>query len=202
MAMGTAASVDSIGTAIRQLRRAKGLTLERLAQRVGCVKGYLSAIESGKRPPPEAALAERLEQELSAPAGFIVRASAWSRTPKPVKEAIRAIHESYQERAGDVPRVNSIAGWRDAERVVVVRSNEGPPHVCEGDVAVLGAEMGLGGARAGSLVAVEHSGGTSVLQWPPWYGVIDRDSVVSIRPVLGVCRVFEKPENRTISESR
>jgi|CXWL01.1.fsa_nt_gi transcriptional regulator with XRE-family HTH domain len=69
------------GATVRQLRLARGLTLQKLADEVGCVKGYLSLVERGLRPPPLEPLALRLEAALHAPARLLARAAAWSRTP-------------------------------------------------------------------------------------------------------------------------
>ena len=196
---------ESVGVMIRQLRLARGLTLEGLAKKVGCVKGYLSAIETGKRPPPETALAERLERELQAPAGVIVRASAWSRTPQRVRAEIESEVWAGRGMVGDRGLwLNGIAGWGSAERVVVVSERVGMGVgmgvglIQPGDVAVLGGTVALerleAGCLAGCLVGVEHAGGTTVLWWPSWHkpgvpaGV--RGTFVAVRPVLGVCRVF------------
>ncbi len=77
-------SQPAIGSFIRQLRLSRDLTLSELADRVGCVKGYLSAIERGKRPPPRREIAWRLEEMLGIPRGTISRAGALARTPSEV----------------------------------------------------------------------------------------------------------------------
>jgi transcriptional regulator with XRE-family HTH domain len=174
---------------IRQLRLAKGLTLEGLAARVGCVKGYLSAIERGKRPPPETELAERLERELSTPTGIIVRASAWSRTPAPVRAEVLAAREGREAGAGDL-KLTCIAGWAGAQRVVVVTEDVDISSIQRGDVVVLGAAVAELAIGLGRVVAVEGCGGTRFLRWSAWNARDVRGRVVAIRPVLGVCRVF------------
>lgn len=47
---------DKIGSRLRDLRKARGMTLETLAERAGVTKGYLSKIENGKQLPPIATL--------------------------------------------------------------------------------------------------------------------------------------------------
>lgn len=47
---------DRIGRNIRELRRAKGMTLEELAQRSGFTKGYLSKVENSDKAPPVSTL--------------------------------------------------------------------------------------------------------------------------------------------------
>lgn len=63
----TGQSPELIGKRIRSIRRRLGLTLERLAERTGLNKGYLSRIESGEKSPSIATLL-KLGSELKVPA--------------------------------------------------------------------------------------------------------------------------------------
>lgn len=74
-----------VGRAVRQARLSLGWSLEALATRVGCRKGYLSAIERGLRPPPRAGLASRIEAELGLPRGSVERAGMWCRADAEVR---------------------------------------------------------------------------------------------------------------------
>ena len=88
-----------VGTLIRRQRRERGLSLVRLARRVGCAKSYLSAIESGAKGPPGDALLERLERALGLPVGELVEAAGWERTPERVRrgvERLRADHKRLE----------------------------------------------------------------------------------------------------------
>lgn len=55
----------SAGDLIHGARRARRLTLEQLAERVGCSKSYLSAVENSRCGPPSEALLRRLEDRKS-----------------------------------------------------------------------------------------------------------------------------------------
>lgn len=74
-----------VGRAVRQARLARGWTLEGLATRVGCRKGYLSAIERGLRPPPRSGLAGGIESALGLPRGCVARAGMWCRANAEVR---------------------------------------------------------------------------------------------------------------------
>jgi len=47
----------NIGDRLRKIRKAKGLTLDVLAEQIGLTKGYLSKVETGQKVPPIATLA-------------------------------------------------------------------------------------------------------------------------------------------------
>ena len=47
---------EKIGPRLRDLRKSRGVTLEKLAEQSGLTKGYLSKIETGKKLPPIATL--------------------------------------------------------------------------------------------------------------------------------------------------
>lgn len=75
----------AVGTAVRQARLALGWSLDDLAVKVSCGKGYLSAIERGLRPPPKAELAKRIEAALGLPAGQVAHAGSWCRADASVR---------------------------------------------------------------------------------------------------------------------
>lgn len=58
-----------IGRRLRQLRKARGITLDVLAQSTGFTKGYLSKIENAKKVPPIASLA-RISHALNTDLSF------------------------------------------------------------------------------------------------------------------------------------
>lgn len=87
---GSGASCGSgggaLGSSMRGHRRRLGLSLQQLAERVGCAKSYLSAIETGRRGAPSEDLLARLEAALFVPTGDLVRLAAWGRVPGPLRE--------------------------------------------------------------------------------------------------------------------
>jgi len=142
----------SVGFFVRQLRLSQGLTLAELARRVGCVKGYLSAIERGLRPPPGRRIAERLERELQAPAGVLVRAGAMARTPEEIRVELGS---AACGGVGEVPveleeGESALPGWLAGcwERLMGYRIGDGgmEPVLSAGDwVFVSPAWRGAGG---------------------------------------------------------
>jgi transcriptional regulator with XRE-family HTH domain len=82
----------TIGSVIRQWRIARGLSLERLADRAGCAKSYLSEIENGRRPaPPSVEVLGRIEGALGLSEGMLVEIAAWERTPGPVRRRVEEL---------------------------------------------------------------------------------------------------------------
>lgn len=55
------------GEYVRDARKAKGWTLDRLAWEIRSHKGYVSGIETGKVPPPSAKVVEKLCRKLDLP---------------------------------------------------------------------------------------------------------------------------------------
>ncbi|MEZ6242701.1 MAG: LexA family transcriptional regulator [Phycisphaerales bacterium] len=74
-----------VASLIRTRRRQLSLTLDDLAARVGCAKGYLSQVENARRGPPSDTILAALEQALDLPRGRLVSAAGWERTPPTLK---------------------------------------------------------------------------------------------------------------------
>ncbi|MFG0329297.1 MAG: XRE family transcriptional regulator [Phycisphaerales bacterium] len=87
-----------IGQRIRARRNELGLTLQQLADRVDCAKGYLSMIETGRRPAPSEEMLARLESALLLEAGQLVASARWASTPPEVRERVEAM-EARDRRA-------------------------------------------------------------------------------------------------------
>lgn len=81
--------MSQIGSLIRQERRRAGMTLEALAAAIGCSKGQLSLMETGRRT-VSTAWAEAIEQALGVTDGRLVEAVRWDRTPAEVRAEIEA----------------------------------------------------------------------------------------------------------------
>jgi len=80
-----------LGDVVRERRRVLGLTLQEVAERVGCAKSYLSSIETGRRGAPTDEVLARLERALEMSAGTLVEAAQWSRTPPAVRRNVRGL---------------------------------------------------------------------------------------------------------------
>ena len=82
-----------LGASLRTRRIRKGLTLQKLADIVGCAKSYLSQIETGHKPGSgvNAALLARLETALGLSGGELVFAAQWEATPGPVRRELARV---------------------------------------------------------------------------------------------------------------
>jgi len=82
----------SIGQHIRARRLALGLTLEQVSSLAGCTKGYLSAIETGRRRrPPSEGLLVRLERALRVEPGSLLTQVRWESTPEEIQRTLRGL---------------------------------------------------------------------------------------------------------------
>lgn len=68
------------GEAIRARRTELGWSLQKLADLVGCAKGYLSEIETGRRGPPGDEFLARAEEFMMLPGGRLVDLARWERS--------------------------------------------------------------------------------------------------------------------------
>lgn len=103
----------SLGHLLRRHRRARGLTLVQLSERVGVTPGYLSMIENGRvSNPPSMKVLVRLEAVLSVHDSGLCRAAQWARTPEPIREQLelaRQQHEAMNLQPTAVPLINKVA---------------------------------------------------------------------------------------------
>lgn len=90
-AAGAPGALSSLAEVVRERRRVLGLTLQDVADRVGCAKSYLSSIETGRRGAPTDEVLARLERALQMETGALVDVAQWSRTPAAVKRNVRGI---------------------------------------------------------------------------------------------------------------
>lgn len=86
---------STCGQIIRATRRARGLTLQALAQRVGCAKSALSMLERGRRSSSRALLI-RLENALDLTRGELVRADHWEHAPGEIKSDVARLHAAQR----------------------------------------------------------------------------------------------------------
>ncbi|MCC6908244.1 MAG: helix-turn-helix domain-containing protein [Phycisphaerales bacterium] len=91
--------MPGIGCMIRQRRRSLGLTLQQVADRVGCGRAYLSMIETGARSTPGEPLLAALEQALNLDPGQLVDAASWEATPRPIQRELEAMRQREQRAA-------------------------------------------------------------------------------------------------------
>lgn len=80
-----------LGRLVRGRRLAKRMTQQALADRVGCTKGYLSAIETGRKGSPSEEVLRGLESALSIEPGALFAAAAWAKAPEPVRAQLASV---------------------------------------------------------------------------------------------------------------
>ncbi len=82
----------TVGVLIRARRRELGLTLQAIADTVGCAKSYLSMIENDRRGgPPSGGLLEKLERALRMRSGSLVSVGKWQETPEEVRREMLSL---------------------------------------------------------------------------------------------------------------
>lgn len=111
----------AFGPRLREIRERRGLTLQKLAQAAGCTKGYLSSVENEKRGVPTDDMLARLEHALQLPAGELVRAAGWERTPAPVRREVvklAAREAAHRERERRLASIFSRSGIGEGGRLL------------------------------------------------------------------------------------
>ncbi|MEQ9617424.1 MAG: S24 family peptidase [Phycisphaerales bacterium] len=90
-----------LGERIRTRRHELGLTVQALADAVGCTRTYLSQIENDRRDsPPSEALLRKLEKQLRLEPESLVRGRYWETAPEEMKR-VRATAELLRHRGID-----------------------------------------------------------------------------------------------------
>jgi transcriptional regulator with XRE-family HTH domain len=104
---------------LKRARKARGLTLDRLAEALDTSKGYLSDMESGKRPMPPGPMLERLAHALQIPAAELLREDA----TVPVVGYVAAGAEAHLYATGDgnLGQVEAPPGARPSTVAVEIR---------------------------------------------------------------------------------
>lgn len=125
-----------LGQHVRSRRKDLGLTLQHLAEGVGCHKSYLSQIENGKASgAPSAALLARLERALRLEPGFLVKLSSFESMPEPARAEVRNLAEARTagRRLAQLVRAQSLdAVWHSGElQALVARLADGQGHVAD-----------------------------------------------------------------------
>jgi repressor LexA len=102
----SAAQASGIGTIIHMRRKELGLSLQQVAERVGCGRSYLSMIENGARGDGVGAIGEELlvglEGALALSPGVLTRAAQWSATPAGVRREVRGIEAEQRAAAAQL----------------------------------------------------------------------------------------------------
>lgn len=88
--------ISTVGKTIRARRRELGLTIEQLAEAVGCAKSYVSAIETGQRPNPSEPMLREFERALYLDPGTLVEAARWQATPATVRRIMAELQKRQE----------------------------------------------------------------------------------------------------------
>src|SRR5688572_8890781 len=84
---------QTVGQLIAYHRRARGLTLQQLADASDCAKSYLSFIEHDRRPPPADEILQRLERALKLEKGTLLNAARWQSTPVSIRREVSQLQD-------------------------------------------------------------------------------------------------------------
>lgn len=104
-------SARILGERLREARLTSGLTLQELAMRTGCTKGYLSQIETGRRDsPPSRSLLEKLEASVGLEAGTLTALADWLATPEPVKRQVERMRHSQSQAKAAATKLRAMVG--------------------------------------------------------------------------------------------
>lgn len=82
-------SPPKFGELLRRLRKAKGMTLQALADKIGSHKGYISAMENAKSNPPTAIVIARLSRALGYDSKKLLLLAYVDRAPETIREELR-----------------------------------------------------------------------------------------------------------------
>lgn len=86
--------MNPLGRTIHQRRKELKLTLQQVADRAGCTKGYLSTLENEARETvPSAEMLRRIEKALHMDDGQLVVAGEWKATPSVVRARVMELEQ-------------------------------------------------------------------------------------------------------------
>jgi transcriptional regulator with XRE-family HTH domain len=93
--------MNTFGEFVRSMRKAKGFTLEKLADQVGTEKGYISSIENGKVNPPSAEVVRDMASALGVPREELLLLAYVQKAPKEIhailSEGVRLVLEGRKK---------------------------------------------------------------------------------------------------------
>jgi phage repressor protein C with HTH and peptisase S24 domain/DNA-binding XRE family transcriptional regulator len=87
-----------VGPLLRAVRERRGLTLQEVADRVGCAKSYLSALETERRNLPGDETLEKIEAALGLERGRLVRTANWQKSLEAGGAGVRKELEAMRKR--------------------------------------------------------------------------------------------------------
>jgi SOS-response transcriptional repressor LexA len=147
---GQAGDGRTEGGTLAEVARARrvrlGLSLQQVADRVGCAKSYLSAVETGQKGPPSEEVVGRLEEALSLPAGRLLALARWERTPGEVRRDMARLvaRQRALDRLGELLKSEGLDGaYRSGELRRLIEGSGGA-----GDAG------GVGGVMAEAVAGV------------------------------------------------
>jgi repressor LexA len=148
--------MNPLGQTIHQRRKELKLTLQQVADRAGCTKGYLSSLENDRRSTvPSSDLLRRLEGALHLEDGRLVMVGEWKATPSVVRARVRELEGQT----------------RVARRLAEVLQREGVDRAFKsGELEKLVRSLDPDGGRAGSAGGSGSTGIQPRTAGSPWHG--------------------------------
>ncbi len=111
--------MSDFGDLVKTLRKEKGLTLDRVARKIGSQKGYVSGIENGKVNPPSVKIIRKFARLFGQDVRTLVRMAWADKAPAMIREEARQL-VAVAEAAGagplmTVPLINTVSDGYPAE---------------------------------------------------------------------------------------
>ena len=91
--------MKTYGEIIRRARKKRELTMEQVAKEILSFKGYISGIESGKTPPPSAAITVKLCKFLNLNEEDMILLAHCEKTPKRVRGRLMTLLQQSRRMA-------------------------------------------------------------------------------------------------------
>lgn len=113
--------LSGFATNLKRARKARGLTLVKLAEAANVTHGYLSLLENGQRPVPRGAMLEQLAAALQIPAAELLREDA----SVPIVGYVGAGSEAHYYASGDggLGQVDAPPGSRPSTVAVEIKGD-------------------------------------------------------------------------------
>jgi transcriptional regulator with XRE-family HTH domain len=83
--------MSDFGDLVKKLRKEKGLTLDRVARKIGSQKGYVSGIENGKVNPPSVKIIRKFAHLFGQDVKKLVWMAWADKAPKMIREEARRL---------------------------------------------------------------------------------------------------------------
>lgn len=146
--------METLGRMIRARRLQLGLTLQQVADGVGCAKSYLSEIENERRDgPPSEAILGKLERALRLDHGALLLVGKWEATPAEIRREVIDIEQGRRlgEKLARLIRAQGLDGAHRSGELARLVEQLAPGGEGEGNGAASSPRVAAGNVRLARL---------------------------------------------------